>query len=148
MGAAVALESAMYVLHCAAQYSYSRSRYSIVPSTASMLQLAGPRLTYEYEYVEFIDTILRYEYYLQDLEEQKRTKYKINGTATTAIGTSTRTRTARGRDYSYTVRVQTKLNLRTCTVRVLVPSIPCRPADLLITVRVSHTQHIATLSLP
>ena len=34
------------------------------------------------------DSGVQYEYsyrYLQDLEEQKRTKYKINGTATTAI---------------------------------------------------------------
>ena len=34
---------------------------------------------YEYSYRSF----------LQDLEEQKRTKYKINGTATTAIEKST-----------------------------------------------------------
>ena len=47
-----------------------------------------------------------YEYYLrvlvQDLEEQKRTKYKINGTATTAIEKSNPNRPAKSRlPYSY-----------------------------------------------
>ena len=42
---------------------------------------------------ELLDTVqysYEYEYCLQDLEEQKRTKYKINGTNGASTGTSTR----------------------------------------------------------
>ena len=54
---------------------------------------------------------------LQDLEEQKRTKYKINGTATTAIEKSNPNRPAKSRlPYSYQPPVPTSCT--SFTVRV------------------------------
>ena len=56
--------------------------YGTVGGTAPHRRAKWRARGYEYEYPVL----------LQDLEEQKRTKYKINGTATTVPGTSTHTK--------------------------------------------------------
>ena len=53
---------------------------------------------------------------VQDLEEQKRTKYKINGTATTAIEKSNPNRPAKSRlPYSYQEHEQQAGEQAVCT---------------------------------